>query len=181
MSPAPYRVLTLAIHPSSKGFGWAAFSGPLSPYGWGTVDVRGAHKNEKCLQKIEKLLTSLKPQTIVLETFEPGQSDRRTRITRLGRAIAALAAAQSIDVAIYRYKDVRGHFGHMGVNSRWDIAATIARQFPGLAHLLPRKRKAWDAEHWRMALFSAVALVMTHYQRDAATVLEGLAPPDSSF
>lgn len=175
MSGAPYRALTLAIHPSSRGFGWAAFSGPLSLYDWGTPGARGTGKNEKCLQLVEKLLTRLTPQTLVLEAFEPEHSSRRNRITRLGRAIVALAASRGVDVAVFSSKDVRRCFEHLGVRSRWDIATTVARQFAELGHLLPTKPRAWEPEHWRMALFSATALALTHYQRDATLLLEDLS------
>lgn len=175
MKAVAYRALTLAIHPSSRGFGWAAFEGPFSPFDWGTVDARGAHKNETCLRNIEKLLKRLTPEVVVLETFEARGSSRRNRITRLGRAIVALAAAQSIDVAIYPFKDVRQCFTHLGGHSRWEIACVIARQFTAFGHLLPNKRRPWDSEHWRLALFSAVALVLTHYQLNALSILVDVA------
>jgi len=171
-----YRSLTLAIHPSSRGFGWAAFEGPFSPYDWGTVDARGAHKNEKCLRRIEKLLKRLTPQNLVLETFDVETSARRTRIARLGQAMVALATVYSVEVAIYARKDVQGCFVHLGARTRWEIASVIARQFNQFEHLLPAPRKTWQVEHWRMALFSALALALTHFQRDALTLLDEIRP-----
>ncbi|MEI9899112.1 MAG: hypothetical protein WDN31_02180 [Hyphomicrobium sp.] len=172
---APLRAITLAVHPSTHGFGWAAFTGPFSPYDWGSVSAKGAGKNERCLRKIEKLLDRLTPQALVLEAFEPSASSRRTRVARLGRAVVALANAKGVDVAVYSFKDVRGCFAHMGATTRCEIAETIGRQFAAFGHLVPRRRRAWDPEHWRTSLFSAVALVLTHYQRDAGNLLSHLS------
>lgn len=175
MSGAPYRAVTLAVHPTTHGFGWAAFTGPFSPYDWGNVSARGTDKNERCLRRVETLLARLTPQVLVLEAFEPDVAQRRPRLVRLGRAMTALAIARGVDVAIYPLNEVRGCFVHMGAVSRHEIAQTIVRQFAAFAHLLPRKRRPWDAEPWRLSLFNAVALVLTHYQRDATTLLESLS------
>lgn len=171
---APYRALTLAIHPSTRGFGWVAFEGPFSPYDWGTVSIRGADKNERCLRKVERLLQRLTPETLVLEAFEKQNSLRRSRVTKLGFAIVALAAAQGTDVTIYSFSEVRACFAHMGARTRWDIAAILARQFGAFNRMLPRKRKAWEQEQRRMPLFNAAALAVASYQFGAVKLLETL-------
>ena len=181
MSPAPYRALTLAIHPSSRGFGWIALSGPFSPYDWGTVGVRGRDKNPRCLRHIEKLLDQLTPETVVLETFEQKSSKRRTRIANLGRAIVALAQSRSIDVAIYTFKDVQSVFAHLGARYRYEIAEAVVRTLGLLHPYLPKRRKVWHSEQWRLSLFCAAALALTHYQCDARNFLNSLAPRQSSF
>ncbi len=175
MTRTRYRSLTLAIHPTSRGFGWVAFEGPFSPYAWGSVGARGAGKNVRCLRRIEKIIDRLTPETVVLEAFERDSSSRRTRITNLCRGIVALASAQSIDVAVYTFGDVRYTFAHAGARSRQEIAEAVARQLPAFQRLVPRKRRPWDSEGYRMQLFSAAALALTHYQRDAVSVLENLS------
>lgn len=175
MTGPRYRSLTLAIHPSSRGFGWVAFEGPFSPYAWGSVGSRGAGKNARCLRRIEKIVERLTPETIVLEAFERQNSVRRTRVTDLCRGIVALAAAQSIEVAIYSFGDVRQTFAHVGARTRQEIAEAVARQLPAFQRLVPRKRRAWDSEGHRMHLFSAAALALTNYQRGATVLLDDLS------
>lgn len=172
---APYRSLTLAVHPNSRGMGWVAFSGPFSPYDWGTVSTRGAQKNATCLRKIEKLLDRLTPETLVLEAFEHRNSSRRDRISNLGRAMVALAVSKGVDVAIFTFGEVQGCFASVGARTRQEIAEAIVRQIPALQHLLPRKRRPWDPESRRMPLFSAAALVTMHYQKSALLLLGSLA------
>jgi len=175
MTTPCYRSLVLAIHPSSRGFGWVAFEGPFSPWAWGSVGARGTGKNARCLRRIEKLINRLTPETIVLEAYEQKDSARRSRITDLCRGIVALAASQSTDVAVYTFRDVKLTFAHLGARTRQEIAEVIGRQIAAFSHLVPRKRRAWDSEGYRMQLFSATALALTHYQRDAASVLDILS------
>lgn len=169
-----YKALTLAIHPTSKGFGWVAFESPLSIYSFGTVGVKGTRKNAQCLKRIEKLLTRLKPEVVVLEAFEPERSARATRIAKLGRAVIGYAVSERIDVTIYPYKDVQLQFAHLGARSRQDIAEAVARLFPQLAPHLPKRRQAWEGEPWRFSLFCAAAVGSTHYQRSAVGLLDTL-------
>ena len=175
MSRAPYRALTLAIHPNSRGFGWIALSGPFSPYDWGTVGVRGRDKNVRCLRHIEKLLDQLTPETVVLEAFDARNSKRRTRIANLGHAIVALAQGRIIDVAVYTFKDVQGVFADLGARSRYEIAEAVVRTLSLLSPYLPKRRKAWHSEGWRLSLFCAAALALTHYQRDSRKFLDSIS------
>lgn len=171
----PYKALTLAIHPTSRGFGWVAFENPFTIHSHGTVGGRGPNKNETCLARIERLFAKLTPETVVLEAFEREHSSRATRIAKLGRAIVALAITEGINVAVYRLGEVRETFAHVGARTREEIAASIVRHFPQLKRYLPRKRRAWESEGWHLSRFSAAALALTHYQRDATSLLENLS------
>lgn len=174
MSAPRYRALTLAVHPNSRGMGWVAFEGPFSPYDWGILGTRGRDKNARCLLKIETLIHRLTPETLVLEAFERRDSIRRDRIASLGRAIVALAISHGVDVAIYTFNDVRTCFANVGARTRQEIAEAIGRQFALFHHMLPRKRRPWQAEGWRMSTFSATALVLAHYQRSTLAFLANL-------
>jgi Holliday junction resolvasome RuvABC endonuclease subunit len=169
-----YRALTLAIHPTSRGFSWIAFENPFTIYGFGTVGARGADKNRRCMLRIERLLTRLTPEVVVLETFEG--SVRSGRIAALGRTVVTFAAAEGVNVALYRAAEVRSNFAHMGAQTRHEIAEAVTRLFPHLKRHLPRKRRAWESEPWRLSLFCAAALALTHFQRDALRVMAEFGP-----
>lgn len=164
--------ITLAIYPTSRGYGWAAFESPLSPHDSGIVEVR-KDKNARCLATIGELFDRLTPETLVLEAFERLNSARTDRIARLCRAMSALAASRGIDCLVYSRRDVEMAFGPSGARTRHEIAAAVARHLPALA-VLPEKRKQWKAEHRRMSLFNAAALVLTHYRHQALFFLDHL-------
>ena len=44
-----------------------------------------------------------------------------------------------------------------------EIAIAIAERFPELAPRLPRFRKPWMSEDYRMSIFDAVALALTFF------------------
>lgn len=174
MSPArKTKHITLAVHPDRRGFGWVAFEGPFAVHDWGLA-VGRPNKNAACLRRIEALLTRLSPETLVLESFERPGSRRADRITRLCRAIAALAADRGTDVAVYSRKDVVACFGDVGARTRQEIAEAVVRHVDAFRHQLPKPRRRWDDEDRRMALFSAAAIALTHYRLGAATLFEDL-------
>ena len=195
----PPKGLTLAIHPTHRGFGWVAFEGPFSPYDWGMVFTR-RRKNAHCLRRTEALLGRFLPDTLVLEVFDRRRSARAPRITRLGRAMVSLAVDRGVEVAegpprglvriiahgtdelldlgvevaIYSRGDVRACFANVGAGTRQEIAEAVARHIDAFRHQLPRKRRSWESEDRRMAIFAAAALVLTHYQLGASRLLDEL-------
>lgn len=167
------RPLTLGIHPTARGYGWVAFEGPSAPFDWGVVKARG-DKNAVCLQRVEEMLTRLTPETVVLEAFDRGSSSRSDRIARLCRAIVALAGNRGVGVAVYARRDITASFAQVGARSRQEIAAAVAYHIEALRHRLPKTRQPWEGEPKRMALFSAAALVMTHYHAGTLDLFQSL-------
>lgn len=133
-------------------------------------------KNEKCLHRVDQMLTRLLPHTLVLEEFERGASSKVDRITRLCRGIVSMAVARGVEVAVYARSEVQACFASVGARSRHEIAEAIVRNIEALRHKLPPKRKPWQSEDRRMALFAAAALVLTHYQLGASRLLKAYAP-----
>jgi hypothetical protein len=173
MSPRQRHSFTLAIHPTTRGFGWVLFEGPFAPFDWGMCDAR-QEKNRTCLKRAEALIRRYQPHTLVLEAFEPKNSRRSDRIARFGRAMVALAADRGLEVAIYTRSDVRSCFASVGARSREEIAEAVARHIDAFEARLPKRRRCWQPEDYRLALFSAAALVSTHYQRGSSQVFEQL-------
>lgn len=173
MRSALQPALTLAVHPTSRGFGWIAFDGPFNAYDWAFVLAKG-EKNLSCLRSIERLFERLKPECLVIEAFERSDSSRADRIARLCRAVVALAVDHGIEVAIYRRGDVQATFASVGARTRDEIAFAVARHVEALRPRLPAKRRPWQSEDKRMALFSAAALVLTHFQLGASRLFDAL-------
>jgi len=164
--------LVFALHATSRGFSYVLFEGPFAPYDWGSAIAKG-YRNAVCLRKLEKLLDRHHPEILLLE--EPKDvTNRSGRIVRFYKAIIALCAGRSIEVAIYRYHDVKTCFASVGAQTRQEIAEAVARQVPAFDHKLPRPRTRWQGESRRMALFCAAALVLTHYQLGAQRLLDDL-------
>lgn len=169
----PKASLIFALHATSRGFGYVIFEGAFTTYDWGIVTARG-DKNAVCLRKLEAMLARFTPDTLVLEAYGKNASQRHDRIARLYRAIASLAANRGIEVVIYTRGDIQTCFASVGAVTRQEIAEAVARHIDALGHRLPKARKPWQSEDRRMALFSAAALGLTHYQLGSSTLFDSL-------
>lgn len=157
----PKHALVLALHATSRGFGYVVFEGPSSPYDWGMVGAKG-DKNAQCLRKIELMLDRFVPETLVLEEAT-SVANRSVRIKRLYAGIASMAVSRGVEIVIYTLGQIKACFAHVGAVTRQEIAEAVGRHVDALRHRLPKQRKPWQAEDRRMSMFCAAALVLTHF------------------
>jgi len=157
----------LALHPSSRGFGWVLFEGPLSPFDWGTAHIRD-EKNRRSLQAIEALLDRYHPSVLVLEVFESASSRRAPRIRNLCESAIVQAEARSIEACLYSREQIHAALGARGARTRHGIAVLIADHLEMLRYRLPPPRKIWIGEHPSLALFSAAACGLAYYATASA-------------
>jgi hypothetical protein len=154
--------LVLAIHPTKFGFGWALFEAPLMPIEWGTAAV-SHNRNVQCLKRIKALVERFRPTEILLEEFDSEDSRRHNRIRHLYRSIIRLARSYGINPRTLTREAIEQVFAQFEANDRYSIAAVVAKHISAFSHLLPPKRKIWDAESPRMGLFNAAALAITFF------------------
>ena len=152
----------LGLHPSSRGFGWGLFEGPLSPFDWGTVDIR-SNKNARALARIEELLDKYQPSVLALEAFDEEAAHRSARVRRLYRGTIQRAEKRDIAVCIHSRTQTRASFADTGARTREEIALAVAKRVEALRPRLPKPRKIWIGEHPGMALFSAAAVAITYF------------------
>ena len=165
---------TFALHATSRGFSYVLFDGPLALKDWGTVHAKG-DKNAVCLRHFDQLLADHAPQTLLLEAFGKGTSLRSERIARLYKSMINLAEAVAIGVVVYRLADVKAAFKAVGATTRQEIAEAVGKHIDAFGHQVPKPRKPWESEDRRMALFSATALVLTHYHFGNARLFDDLS------
>ncbi len=153
----------LGFHPTARGFGWVVFEGPFRPIDWGLVSAR-KDKNATCLKRLKRLLVRFAPETLVLEAYDRETTRRARRIARLGVRARTLADGQGIETAVYSRAEIREAFAEVGATTRRDIAEAVARHLDAFRHRLPPRRKPWESEDARDALFAAAAVVLTHHR-----------------
>lgn len=56
-------------------------------------------------------------------------------------------------------------FFEEGAANKHQIATAVVQKFPELAPRLPPDRKPWMSEDPRMAMFNAVALALTYFEK----------------
>ncbi len=153
--------LVLAIHPTSRGFGWIVFETPLVPLDWGLASAAPS-RPARLATRFERILKRYEPAVLVLEEFE-GPSGRADRVQKVCREIIHLATFKGMDVSIFLRVEVQKTFGRPGTLGRHEIAQIIAEQIEVLSPRLLRKRKHYDGEQRGLALFDATAVALTYY------------------
>jgi hypothetical protein len=156
------RPPVMALHATSRGFGFVVMSGPFSLVDWGTRHAV-KDRNARCLDALVRLLDRYDPHTLVLE--DPTQLPRRSdRIQRLYQSIAALCHARSIDLAAFSRADLYRCYASVGARTWQEIAQAVGHQLAPLSNSLPKRRKAWQSEGRRMSIFTSAAIAMVYWQ-----------------
>jgi Holliday junction resolvasome RuvABC endonuclease subunit len=152
----------LAIDPCSRGFGFAVLEGSDRLIDWGVKETR-TDKNKAALKLIGHLIERYEPHTIVLENHAATGSRRSGRVKQLIEQISHAAFNRQIKIKTVSRLKVKEVFGACGARNKYDIAVAIANRFPELAPRLPRFRKPWMSEDYRMSIFDAVGLSLTFF------------------
>jgi Holliday junction resolvasome RuvABC endonuclease subunit len=155
-------IRVLAIDPSTRGFGFAVLEGPNRLIDWGVKETK-KNKNARTLKLIEDLIDRYQPSVIVVEDYEEKGSRRCQRIGELINDISKLAAKRKIRVRSFSRLKVKQAFSESGASNKHEIALDIAKRFPELVPRLPRFRKPWMSEDYRMSIFDAVAFAIIFF------------------
>jgi len=154
--------LVLAVHPTSKGFGWVLFEGPLTPVDWGIASAK-TNKSAQCVARFKQLLDQYQPAALVLEKFDEEDSRRGERIRELAHTMHGFANNREMDTPVYSRAEVSTTITGNAKANRHAVASAVVERLPVLRHRLPEARKLWQSEDNRQSLFDAAALGITHY------------------
>jgi|SRR5215470_86755 len=155
----------LAIDPSTRGFGFAVLEGPSRLIDWGVKETK-TEKKKRSLTFIEALIEQYQPKVVIVEDYAAKGSRRCSRVRELIDDISKLAVKRKIKVRRFSRLKVMQVFSESGASTKYEIAIAMAKRFPELAPRLPRLRKPWMSEDYRMSIFDSVGLgyVFFHLQ-----------------
>jgi len=163
MNPHRHPGLVLAVHPTSKGFGWVVFEGPLAPVDWGIAGTK-THRSATAMRRLEGLLDQYHPSVVLFEAYEEGQARRGERIRELTQSMRACAENRDITVFVYSRALIAKHLLGKPKATRHEIAEAVSKLLPIFRPRLPRARELWHSEDTRQSLFDAGALAITHFE-----------------
>src|SRR5215468_8987466 len=165
----------LAIDPSTRGFGFAILEGPNRLIDWGVKETK-TDKRKRSLKLIADLIEQYQPSVLVVEDYTRKGSRRCRRVRELIKDISKLAVQRKIKVRNFSRLKVKQAFSESGTSNKYEIAIAIAKRFPELASRLPRFRKPWMSEDYRMSIFDAVALAITFFEKRRTLSVDRLKP-----
>src|SRR5215831_8200238 len=151
------EIRVLAIDPSTRGFGFAVLEGPSRLIDWGVKETK-TDKKKRSLKLIAELMERYQPKVFVVEDYGGKGSRRCQRVGELIKDISKVALKRGIRVKSISRLKVKQAFAESGASNKQEIAMAIAGRFPELAPRLPRFRKPWMSEDYRMSIFDAVGL-----------------------
>lgn len=152
----------LALDPTSRGFGFVILQGPETLIEWGTR-ISDSEKDVAPLKRAAQLIDSCSPDVIVVEDCGDEDCRRSPRVRLLIEDILRLAVERDIKVCSFPRRRILAVLSQSGTGEKHQIATNIANQFPELLPRLPRVRKPWMSEDYRMAIFDAMALALTFF------------------
>lgn len=157
--------VVMGLFLNARGFAYAAFEGQLSPVDWGISDVRGKGKNKRCLELVERAMKRIAPDVVIIRS--PGDKACFRRLRKLTAEVEGLAKKLNVPIQKISRQQINGAFDFLMPLSRYMIVEAIARNIPAFEQYIPLRRKIWQSEDRRMALFDAAALALTFYQSQA--------------
>jgi Holliday junction resolvasome RuvABC endonuclease subunit len=163
MKKTTYPDLILALTLSTRGFAYVFFETPQTPYDWAVVETKGSGKDTQIMMRVEKLIQTYYPQTLVLEDVSAKSGQRPPHLKKLSLKLTHVAECEGVEVCRYDRKAIRAAFASVGAKTKAEIAHAIASAIPAFAHRLPPIRKLWMSEDPRQMLFDAAALAVTHF------------------
>jgi len=151
------RILALDIRAYQIGYVGVAIPNRLLAFGVARFTSRLVG-----LARLTVIMRRIHPTALVLRKIS-ARSARNTAGAKVLLRSAWLAAHRSaLAVSMIRDRQVRDHFGTLGVTTKYQVALFLTKQFPELEWKLPPPRKAWKREHPNMSIFDAAALAMTY-------------------
>jgi hypothetical protein len=152
------RILAIAIR--ARWLGFAVIEGPCTLVDCGMTFFHPKKSIQITAAKgrIESFVLHFEPSEIAVARSELTASRNAPSVRSLMRFLYAIAAARRIPIRMLHRAQIRAAFEEFDAASKEDIAIAITKIFPELSWKLPRKRKTWQKEHFRMALFDAVAV-----------------------
>ena len=155
------RVLALEVR--SRAFAYVLVEGPHELLDWSVRSFRGGVNAVRVPagKKIADLLSEYCPDVVLVRVAKdahgkPVTCDVTDALRKSGHRAVRFVDPQAVRRFFARSDQAR---------NKYEIAAIVARRFPEILWKLPRIRKAWESEDYRIALFDAAALALTYFPR----------------
>lgn len=165
MRPKPPASRILAIDLRLERFGYAVFDGPNRLLDWGVCLYGSSGAPTAARKRLAPRLKQFRPSAIVVGIALRENALGRFGLRRILGAIRREALAYGIPLQIIEKSKVRNIFRSLNAKTKHQVAMAVAHLFPELRWKLPPKRKLWQKEHYRIAIFQAVAVGYVYWQQ----------------
>ncbi|MDB5870687.1 MAG: hypothetical protein JWQ07_129 [Ramlibacter sp.] len=158
--------LVLSIYPAVRGFAFVLFDSPKKIIDWGKREIGKDVIGAKAVDAITELLRRNRPDIVVIDDVEERRSVPAMRLKRIYRALQRPIADVGAEIAVVSRRNVRLAFAQFGALTKQDIANVIAERIEALSTRVPRPRKPWTGEDYRMGVFDAASRALAYYHME---------------
>ena len=153
------HLITLALYPNTKGFGFACMNGVTDIIDSGVANIRPI-SNRKTMKRIQSLIEYFEP---VLLLVKDAEYSNRTK--NLIATIKSECTRKNLKVVTYSRAEIDMAFKEFKAGNKYEIAKKIVESFPELEPNMPEPRKPWKPDDYFMGMFDAISLICTHHWR----------------
>ena len=159
------RILAIALR--SRRFAYAVFERSDRLLDWGMVfyPLNNTKQRAAASKRIASLLTLFAPSEVVVGKTRLLNTRKSSGVGPILRSFRREASSRLIPMRLMKRIEVKKVFRLFRAKSKYEIASMLAEVFPELLPRLPAKRRIWESEHPRMAMFDAIALGFAYWQR----------------
>jgi hypothetical protein len=116
-----------------------------------------------CLgQRFDRILRTYSPSAVILRGTAGLKANLKKR--EILTAIRQGAKQHGAGVVSVKPATISHYFRRYDATTKYQVAEVVATILPELAWKLPRKRRPWESEHYRMSIFDAAAVVIAHLE-----------------
>lgn len=173
------RVLALDLHPRS--FGYVLVERPDRLLDWGVRSYRHKGNSVDVLirRRLKPLLELWRPSILVLRNGLSMAQRPHQRSETLLKRIATEAKNHQVVVRILKKRPGANQGKRL---TKYENARRAAEHYSVLRWKMPPKRKPWESEDYRMAIFTAATLAMAQLNITipATPAIPGPLPPSFS-
>lgn len=153
------KPIYLSIYPHIRGFGFVCMELDNRLFDFGVITSK-PWDSQRLIYRFKALLRRCAPNIVVIKDANTIDS---VRMRKLINELTECAIEVGVPVHQYSRDQVKMIFAPYGCTTKQQIAECIINLWlPQLAHRKPQPRGPWEPEDYNMAIFDAVALVMTH-------------------
>lgn len=156
------RLVALDVRPHS--FGYIVLEA-ASVLDCGSRSCKRHDANECLSTRFRTILHKYSPSVVLMNSIRMGTRQVAPTSPRneLAKSLLGVSGAYGTTVVTIAPAAVREYFLAHDAHTKYEIATAVARFLPELAWKLPPQRKAWESEHYRMAIFNAAAIALAHF------------------
>ncbi|WP_046756470.1 hypothetical protein [Kordia jejudonensis] len=154
--------LVVTLYPNAFGMGYVISETPKELINYGIAKIRPLTK-DKYVKRLHKFIKEYRPALILLRDYTDSDNRISKRVMKVIDAFEREAKELELPIFKYSRDDIKEVFSQFDGNNKYVISKTITSWYPELKRYMPDIRKYPNAEHYRMGIFDAFALMLTHH------------------